>query len=52
MEWFLVLTDVDSEIQHVHEQDSKEHNAGTHASRVWISTEKAQEAAHNLLCPG
>lgn len=46
-----ILTNVDSEIQHVHKQYCKDHDSGPHTVGFWICTEDAQEASHQLFCP-
>jgi hypothetical protein len=45
------LTNVDSEIQHVYEQDGKEHDASLHAVRLGITTEETKKASHEFLGP-
>jgi hypothetical protein len=47
-----ILTDVDSEIQHVYEQDGKKHDTGLHASRLRIGTENTKRVSNDFLSPG
>lgn len=48
---FGILTDVDSEVQYVYEQDGEEHDACANASGLWIGTENAQKASNEFLGP-
>jgi len=46
-----LLTDVDGKIQHIYEDDSKEHDASLDKLGLGVGTKNAQEPTHDISCP-